>query len=478
MIMDTKPTYVRSESRELYEKVIKNDYCIGCGACTFVQNSPFKVQMDKYGNMVAYPYQDLDVPDVRVLGVCPFSESAKNEDELSEIYFPRVENSSDKIGKYLACYAGYVQRGDFRKKGSSGGLGKWLGYILLKDKKIDFLVHVVPNYTKDSSKPLFDYTITSDPGEVSKGSKSAYYPVTLSHIIRLIKERKGKYAVTGIPCFIKALRLLSLTDKDIKERIKYTIGIVCGGMKSANQAKMIGWQLGVKPENLVAIDFRRKYEDKPASYKIYQVWSNLDDKERYRDSYDIFATDWGAGYFKPNACDYCDDVVNETADISIGDAWLPQFEPDPKGTSLLVVRNSELLEIIHKYEEDNTLTLFELTVEEVAAAQAGGFRHRREGLSYRIAKKEKEKHWYPPKRVRPGDYPLTKKRKKLYDLREKIARKSHEAFLHALEKEDLGTFYKEMRSLVRRYHALNYGILPVRAIKKLKRILLRYLKGT
>ena len=37
--------------------------------------------------------------------------------------------------------------------------------------------------------------------------------------------------------------------------------------------------------------------------------------------------DWGMGIFKLGACDYCDDIVGETADISFGDAWLRRSWP-------------------------------------------------------------------------------------------------------------------------------------------------------
>ena len=180
-----------------------------------------------------------------------------------------------------------------------------------------------------------------------------------------MRETEGRYAITGVPCFIKTLRLIAFEEEILKKRIKYTIGIICGGMKSANHSKLIGWQLGIKPENLVGIDFRRKYKDKPASNKIYQAWSNLDTIERYKDSFEIYGTEWGAGYFKPNACDYCDDVVGETSDVSLGDAWLPQFVNDPNGTSIMVIRNYDILEIVNRYKINNTLILHSVSSEEV-----------------------------------------------------------------------------------------------------------------
>src|ERR1035437_761752 len=458
-----------TEAKELYENIIKNNYCIGCGACASVKDSPFKMQMDEYGNIIAHPYKNLDDNKARVLSICPFSNHAKNEDEIGEIFFSEIKNKDSKIGKYVECFAGYVKEGPYREKGSSGGLGKWLGYMLLKENKIDYLVQVLPNQSNDPKQILFDYAIISDKDEVLRGSKSAYYPVTLENILRTMRETEGRYAITGVPCFIKTLRLLACEEEILKKRIKYTIGIICGGMKSANHSKLIGWQLGVKPENLVGIDFRRKYKDKPASNKIYQVWSNLDTIERYKDSFEIYGTEWGAGYFKPNVCDYCDDVVGETADVSVGDAWLPQFVNDPNGTSIMVIRNYDISEIVNRYKINNILILHSLSAEEVANSQEGGFRHRREELYFKIAKKEKRGGWYPKKRISANEYKITKKRKIIYSLREKIARQSHISFLNALNKKDLSIFLKEMNSLIKKYHRANYGSLLFRVIRKFKK---------
>lgn len=459
-----------TEARQLYENVIEKNYCIGCGACASVKDSPFEMKMDKFGNIVAQPIKNLDNNSAKVLKICPFSNDAKNEDEISDIIFPKIKNVDPKIGRHIECFAGFVEKGDFRKKGSSGGIAKWLGYTLLKENKIDYFVQILPNKTNNPNKPLFEYVVISDKDEVLKGSKSAYYPVTLVGVIKTLREKEGRYAITGVPCFIKTLRLLALEDETLKQRITYTIGIICGGMKSANHSKLIGWQLGVKPENLVGIDFRRKYKDKPASNKIYQVWSDIDNSERFEDSYKIFGTDWGSGFFKPKACDFCDDIVGETADISIGDAWLPQFVNDPKGTSILVVRNAEILEIVNKYARNNTIALHKLTAEEVAVSQEGGFRHRREALSYRIAKKEIKKSWYPTKRVKANQYKITRKRKRIYSLREKIARQSHTSSVNALNKNDLNVFFNEMNPLSKKYNNTMYGGLWIRAFRKIKRI--------
>jgi coenzyme F420 hydrogenase subunit beta len=171
------------------------------------------------------------------------------------------------------------------------------------------------------------------------------------------------------------------------------------------------------------------------SNKIYQVWSNTDNLERYKTNFDLIGTGW-EGYFKPNACEYCDDVKSEIADISLGDVWLPQYVTDPRGTSVIVVRNKTILQILEKYRNEHSLHLEEISNEDAIKSQDGGFPHRREALSYHLAKKDKNDEWFTKKRILANQFNITNKRKKICSLREKIAQDSNFVFLEALQKKD------------------------------------------
>lgn len=455
-----------TEAEILHDTVIKKEFCIGCGACASLPDSPFRIEMDKFGLLVARADEErLGDWITPVLKICPFSGLSDNEDTIGDAIFPKSNTKCNKLGNFSKTFAGHVSFSEFRKKGSSGGIAKWIGYSLLKENKIDYFIQLVSNSSGSSSERLFDYKIFEDPKEVLLGSKSCYYPSTLAEVIKIIELNSGRYAITGVPCNIKALRLLSIDSPILQDRISYTIGIVCGGMKSANQSKMIGWQMGIAPENLISIDFRRKYLDRPATQKIYQVWSNKDKEERYENANDLFGTDYGAGLFKPKACDFCDDVVGETADVSVGDAWLPKYRNDPNGNSLIVVRNQVILDLLRSASDKGEVVLTEITQEEAINSQIGGFRHRREGLSYRIGQKALSNEWYPKKRVQANEFKINSKRKYIYALRETLSKKSHLHFLSALEENDLGIFFVNMKPYMRKYFVAVNGNYFQRKIK-------------
>src|SRR3546814_19586796 len=65
-------------------------------------------------------------------------------------------------------------------------------------------------------------------------------------------------------------------------------------------------------------------------------------EQRMQDWWHLVDGDWGAGFFQNRACDFCDDVVAETADIAFGDAWVEPYSSDGRGTNVVVVRSSAL----------------------------------------------------------------------------------------------------------------------------------------
>ena len=42
-----------SDIERLFNNVVKNGYCIGCGACASVADSPIRMQLDEYGRFCA-----------------------------------------------------------------------------------------------------------------------------------------------------------------------------------------------------------------------------------------------------------------------------------------------------------------------------------------------------------------------------------------------------------------------------------------
>lgn len=405
-------------------EIVHAGLCVGCGSCVALSADPHAcMSWDRYGQLK--PKRGLTGESFG--RICPFSAQAKNEDEIAADVFAGTRQRDRAIGRFEAAYVGHVEEGEFRKRGSSGGMVSWVAVELLRHGLVDGVVHVIAT-DRQSGGRLFRYAISRNEAEVRAGACSRYYPVDLSDALLTIRETPGRYAVVGIPCFIKAINLLRLEDPIFKGRIICTLGLFCGHMKSARFVDSLAWQVGVDPAAVNAVDYRVKTPDRPANW--YRARLTLaDGTTQEKDWWHLADGDWGAGFFQNSACNYCDDVVAETADIAFGDAWIEPYSSDGRGTNVVIVRKPELDALLRQAARQRRILLRPVGAEVVQETQAAGLRQRREGLAYRLA-------WKPPlialgKRVAPQDPELRTRRKLIYRLRFLISGWSHSMFVLA-----------------------------------------------
>lgn len=462
---------IESEKETLKNTVVNGGYCIGCGACAVVDNS-IKIKFDDFGKYQARITDSTsNSTGESVLKVCPFSNSSFNEDQIGKRLYGAKNSKNNELGYIDSTFAGHVTEQGFRTNGSSGGMGTWVLSELLRLGHVDKVVHVKPVGENDNDA-IFKYAVSENLEEVMEGSKSRYYPIEISEIMEIIKREPGRYAIVGLPCFIKAVRLLCLEDEIIAERIKFCVGLVCGHLKSKRFASMWSWQLGIHPNEMKTIDFRHKLPDYTANHYAVNVTGKFNTGQNTLVSpplYKLYGANWGWGYFKYKACDYCDDVVGETADISIGDAWLPQYVQDSMGTNVIVVRNEIIKNIVARAKEEKRLDLDGISPKEVVKSQKSGFSHRREGLAYRLFLADEKKDWRPIKRVEPSDKNMNEKLKMRLKLRIDLAATSHVAFEKALIENKFEVFVNEMEPLVDAYQETYKLSLIRRAINLVKR---------
>ncbi|ADY12231.1 Coenzyme F420 hydrogenase/dehydrogenase, beta subunit C-terminal domain [Sphaerochaeta globosa] len=451
------------------EKVIAGGYCIGCGVCTAIKDSPFLVQYDEEEKYQARIVDRKEISSAvlqKAEKVCPFAYGIPNEDELGATLYSneaRMQHN-EYLGYFFSTYAGYVEKPFYRSKGSSGGMGSWLACTMLEAKLIDYVIHV--RHMEGSDK-LFSYTISSRKEEIEQGAKSKYYPVELSSVLEYVRDNPGKYLLIGVPCFIKAVRLLSEQEKIFKERIVFTMGLVCGHLKTGRFAKAIGWQMGIHPDNLESIDFRVKLDGSTANAYGVSAKGKADDGLKSSSMKNILINNWGYGIFRYNACDYCDDVLSETADVTIGDAWLPEFVNDNLGTNVIIIRNPHIDALINEHIQE--LHIQPLSADKVFQSQEGGFRHRREGLAYRLFLKDKEQEWRPKKRVVASNA-ISSKRKKIYEMRIPLLGKVNEAYELALTNNDFKKFEQTIKPYLSEYNTVYRKSFLERLLRKLKKV--------
>lgn len=447
----------------LIETVVKGGYCSGCGVCTASKGSVLKMGLTKKGNFEPHKVSS---EKTKSIVVCPFADHGVNEDSISENLFSKIDKikKEREIGFYRNIYAGFVKEKDYRQIGSSGGGVSWLCAQLIKENKVNYVIHVKQSNNLESSV-FYEYDISSNISELKEGAKSRYYPITLEKVLERIKSSPGKYAIVGVPCFIKGLQLLRFSDPLFKARIVYTISIFCGHLKTTHYMDIILNQFDVPKKEIAKFDFRHKIPNRLASDYGTSVVTRLN-KEQIKINKDLFGTNWGLNLFKLKACDYCDDVIGETADISFGDAWLPKYLSDSMGTNVIVVRNQYLDELLKKALKEDILSIEKLSKEDLVKSQAGGFRHRREGLKHRLFLKDENNEWRPRKRYK-AEKLLNKKRALIYENRIKM----QEVSFNSKNYDNLRAIKKELRPYISVNSKLNKVSLLKRIFNKIKRMI-------
>jgi coenzyme F420 hydrogenase subunit beta len=455
-------------------KVVEGGFCVGCGACAVVCDA---ITMKE--TQVGTFEPDLSRADVAGLAaasaVCPFSSLSPDETAVGNALFAQEGGTFDpKTGWVNLMAAGGLTDPVQREASSSGGLTTWVLGRLLDTGLVDGVIHL-GSAQGGQGGAMFSYAISRSRQDLLPKSKSKYYASTIAEVLKAVRGDGLRYAFVGVPCFVTATRHIAAADPVYGEQLAFFIGLVCGHMKSTRFAELMAWQVGVPPQDLACVDFRLKERDRKSSEYRFAAQSRQSGAWHSAPTRSLYGADWGQAFFQPKACDFCDDIFAESADIALGDAWLPQYEANWLGTNVLVSRRRELDEMLRQGVEAKEIQLEPLSMEATCATQGGNFRHRRDGLALRLHDAAKRGQETPPKRVAPSAS-VNMFRRRIIRLRERTAAASHLAFQRARTAGDLDIFRKDMAPLTKAmentYRMIRWfspGQVKARAARILKR---------
>jgi len=352
-----------------------NVLCSGCGVCVSEAEGTLAMGWTHDGFLV--PHATADKVPAQAIRVCPFNpdpdKAVKDEDVLAEQFLADASQYNPKAGRYFGSYIGYSK--EFRPTSSSGGVATFVFSKLLQQKHVDHLFIV-----QNDDAGRYKYRLFSDVDSISQISKTRYYPVTMDELFSIINDTPGKVAVSGVACFIKALRLKQHYHPELEARIPFLVGIICGGLKSRRYTDFLADSAGIDGE-YVNPEYRVK---NPKSSAIdYSFAAHDHEQKRHQMRMGQVGDMWGTGLFKSKACDYCTDVLTELADISVGDAWLPEYRPDGMGNSIVVTRSQLADAIIREGIASGELAIDEAPIDKIIASQGGGYRHKQDTVRFR-----------------------------------------------------------------------------------------------
>lgn len=421
-------------------EAVSRGLCVGCGACSVVHDQSINIVRTNFQTYLP-DFNSTTLESIELVDrVCPFSDNSPNESEIAESLFGGFNlNNTNKTGYYKSFGAGRITDEKKIIGSSSGGLTSWFLSELFILGEVDGVIHVSSSECDDR---LFDFTVSHSIEEIENRRKSQYYAVEFSDIINKIKGNGKRYAFVGVPCYVKAIRSVAKIDVVLREQLVWHIGLVCGHMKSGAFGELMADQLGVNPANIEKIDFRVKDPKKSVHSYSFGVLEKSKNVWKTATSKKMLGGNWGHALFQLKACDYCDDIFAETADICFGDAWLQKYESKWQGTNIFLIRRPAAVDMFSRGVARGAVDLEDISFDDLIHTQSGNFRHRHEGLSYRLLKDKEIGLSVPKKRIIPGQYKLSWSRRKIIEIRQKMAERSHVSYFNARSAGDMSIFIK------------------------------------
>jgi len=332
----------KSIDGSIYEPKIDDDMCIHCSNC-------FKV--------------------------CP--GHSLNFKEYNQILFNKLP-SNILMGNFINCYIGYSTDENIRYNSTSGGIATQILIHLIDNDLIDGALVTRMNKNKPLEPEPF---IAKTKEEIVSSAVSKYCPVPLNKSIKELMGKPGKFAVVGLPCHIHGIRKLEKLNEDIRKKIILHIGLLCSHGVNFNGTQFILKKNNIKENDVEEISYRGHGWPGRMTIKMKNGVNRVIPFNRNWNAYwSIFMP----YFFTPERCMMCTDLMAELADISLGDAWLPEFMNDKVGLSLIISRSDTSKNILKKMINDKLIKLKRIHPDDVVRSQLFNMKFKKYDLANRL----------------------------------------------------------------------------------------------
>ena len=291
-------------------------------------------------------------------------------------------------GNCLNYHVGHSNDQNLRYNSASGGLASQILIYALEQGLIDGALVTRMSQVHPLESETF---IARSREEIVAASKSKYCPVAANYALKDILHEKGRFAVVGLPCHIHGVRKAEQLYPELRKKIVLHLGLMCSHMVSFAGTEFVVGKLNINKDHVTDIAYRgsgwpgaMKVTSKEGSASIPLVGS-------WRSYWPVFSS----FLFTPMRCTMCPDQLAELADISLGDAWLPEFRGDKVGESILVTRTQFAERLLSNLQSDGSISLSPVSLEKVKRSQAVNLRFKKDDFSTRFAMLKVVNHQTP-----------------------------------------------------------------------------------
>jgi len=356
--------------------VVEGGLCCGCGTCAGICPTEAIVM-----NMTSHIFVPRIALDKCIhCGLCVEScpGHSVNFGSINTQIFGKIPEDL-LIGNFLNCYVGYSTDHELRYNSASGGLATQLLTFALENDIIDGAL-VTRMKRQNPLEPEAFVARTVD--DIISASKSKYSPVAANVALKEISRESGRFAVVGLPCHIHGIRKAEAVSKVLKKRIVLHIGLLCSHMVTFAGIYHLLRKLKIEKDMVRNINYRG--DGWPGSLSV-QLNHGRHEKVPLTDSWHGYWSLFSSFFFTPMRCTMCPDQTAELADISLGDAWLPEFRSDKIGRSIVVCRTKFGQDVLEKATQSKVICLKQVDAEKVWQSQKANLKFKKSDFAQRLS---------------------------------------------------------------------------------------------
>ncbi|MFC1997367.1 Coenzyme F420 hydrogenase/dehydrogenase, beta subunit C-terminal domain [Chloroflexota bacterium] len=252
------------------------------------------------------------------------------------------------LGQYEACYLGYASNEKVRSRAASGGLVSAILIHLLENEIVQgaLISHIVVRNSQIMAEPF----IARTKQDILNSQSSIYMKVPIMSQFRHLSEIEGDLAVVALPCELKVLRQYETRNPKLAEKIKLRIALVC----ARNSTKQLLSKVLIKKEicenDVTDMRFRQ-------GHWRGHMQIQINDGQEISFPFQDFSIYRNLHFECEMKCLYCEDPLGEYADITCGDAWIPELKKHVIKHSIAVARNTQTVNIIDRMIQEDHLAM-------------------------------------------------------------------------------------------------------------------------
>ena len=324
--------------RSILFSTVRHDFCIGCGVCELVcPEKAISIAFSSQGEFVAR----VDASRCTDCGIC--ADFCPHSRDTLRAMALRVAEAEEPLQAGLEnadCYLAF-DRGPGRCKSASGGITTRLLGDWLDAGRLEGVIHG-ESLVAPEGEPHFQAAFSASSAELDDRRGSFYAPICFSPVVETqTRFRSRRLVMVATPCVVRAYRKLFAEHPEFSENRVFFVALVCSHNTSHHFTDFLYRSMGLPKGQ----PFRLEYRSKESIPHAGRFRIRVQDAERrvlaHPDRMECaFTRAWRSYAFALKACHYCADFWGVGADMSVKDAW-GKWAQDPKGTSLVAVKNDE-----------------------------------------------------------------------------------------------------------------------------------------